>query len=147
MHSEDYQEIQEIQEDTVSVLLNFITIIKAKSPSLKGHYIITSESAIMLSLGYLWYDVFARKPMTKWPRLFKRVTTKIKINNFAHECQMLSFENHLGSSIFQNSRFCHSVPCSCTRVDAWIKITDPLLASLRKDSLLNCTRENMSVFS
>lgn len=45
-----------MQDDTVSILFNVITI-KGKNRSLKACYVMSSELAIILSLGFLSGDV------------------------------------------------------------------------------------------
>ena len=70
--SEDYQEMQ---GGSVSILLNVIAV---KSRFLEARYIISSESAMMVSLVYLWCDVTQGRtdPLIKWLRPFKAVAQK-----------------------------------------------------------------------
>lgn len=51
--------------------------LNAKNWLHKEHYMITNESGIMLSLGYLWHDVSHGRtydPLIKWLCLFEAVT-------------------------------------------------------------------------
>lgn len=71
--SEDYQ--LKINKKTVRVFLKNLLPFKAKNRLLKAWYIISSESATMLNLGYLWCDVtlgqMDLKLMTRWLCLFQ----------------------------------------------------------------------------